>query len=64
MTYKIGDTVKMLVRVTEKWSKLLTCKITNKYTRNDTTYYSVKGVNDSYMCSNIKENRFVCIDRE
>ena len=42
MDYKIGDTVKISVYVTEKWSRLVTCKITNKYIRNNTTYYSLQ----------------------
>ena len=44
MDYKIGDTVKISVYVTEKWSRLVTCKITNKYIRNNTTYYSLQEI--------------------
>lgn len=59
MIYNIGDTVKMSVYVTAKWSRLVYCKITNKYVRNNVTYYSVKEINGIYMCSNVKENRFL-----
>ena len=45
MDYKIGDTVKISVYVTEKWNRLVTCKITNKYIRNNTTYYSLQEIN-------------------
>ena len=59
MEYKIGDTVKISVYVTEKWSRLVTCNITNKYIKNGATYYSLKEVNGIYRCSNVKENRFI-----
>ena len=59
MNYKVGDVVKIEVYITQKISRIATCKITNKYIKNDTTYYSVKEINGSYMCSNIKENRFL-----
>ena len=49
MDYKIGDTVKISV----------TCKITNKYIRNNTTYYSLQEINGIYRVSNVKENRFI-----
>lgn len=59
MDYKIGDIVKISVYVTEKWSRLVTCKITNKYRRNNTTYYSLQEINGIYRVSNVKENRFI-----
>lgn len=59
MDYKIGDIVKISVYVTEKWSRLVTCKITNKYIRNNTTYYSLQEINGIYRVSNVKENRFI-----
>lgn len=59
MDYKIGDTVKISVYVTEKWSRLVTCKITNKYIRNNTTYYSLQEINGIYRVSNVKANRFI-----
>ena len=59
MDYKIGDTVKISVYVTEKWGRLVTCKITNKYIRNNTTYYSLQEINGIYKVSNVKENRFI-----
>ena len=59
MDYKIGDTVKISVYVTEKWSRLITCKITNKYIRNNTTYYYLQEINGIYRVSNVKENRFI-----
>ena len=58
MDYKIGETVKISVYVTEKWSRLVTCKITNKYIRNN-TYYSLQEINGIYRVSNVKENRFI-----
>ena len=58
MNYKIGDTV-ISVYVTEKWSRLVTCKITNKYIRNNTTYYSLQEINGIYRVSNVKETRFI-----
>lgn len=57
MNYKIGDTVKISVYVTEKWSRF--CKITNKYIRNNTTYYSLQEINGIYRVSNVKETRFI-----
>lgn len=59
MDYKIGDTVKIFVYVTEKWGRLVTCKITNKYIRNNTTYYFLQEINGIYRVSNVKENRFI-----
>lgn len=59
MDYKIGDTVKIFVYVTEKWGRLVTCKITNKYIRNNTTYYSLQEINGIYRVGNVKENRFI-----
>ena len=59
MAYEIGDAVKIEVYITEKMSRIAICKITNKYIKNNKTYYSVKEVNGGYMCSNIKENRFI-----
>jgi hypothetical protein len=59
MDYKIGDTVKISVYVTEKWGRLVPCKITNKYIRNNTTYYSLQEINGIYRVSNVKENRFI-----
>lgn len=59
MDYKIGDTVKISVYVTEKWSRLVTCKITNKYIKNNTTYYFLQEINGIYRVSNVKENRFI-----
>lgn len=59
MDYKIGDTVKISVYVTGQWSRLVTCKITNKYIRNNTTYYSLQEINGIYRVSNVKENRFI-----
>lgn len=59
MDYKIGDIVKIYVYVTEKWGRLVTCIITNKYAKNDTTYYSLKEINGIYRVSNVKENRFI-----
>lgn len=59
MDYKIGDTVKIFVYVTEKWGRLVTCKITNKYIRNNTTYYFLQEINRIYRVSNVKENRFI-----
>lgn len=47
------------VRKTEKWSRLVTCKITNKYIRNNATYYSLQEINGIYRVSNVKENRFI-----
>lgn len=55
----MGDIVKISVYVTEKWSRLVTCKITNKYIRNNTTYYSLQEINGIYRVSNVKENRFI-----
>ena len=59
MDYKIGDTVKIFVYVTEKWGRLVTCKITNKYIRNNTTYYFLQEINGIYRVSNVKETRFI-----
>ena len=59
INYKIGYTVKISVYVTEKWSKLVICKITNKYIRNNTTYYSLQEINGIYRVSNVKETRFI-----
>lgn len=59
MDYKIGDIVKIFVYVTEKWNRLVACKITNKYIRNNTTYYSLQEINGIYRASNVKANRFI-----
>lgn len=41
------------------WGRLVTCKIINKYIRNNTTYYSLQEINGIYRVSNVKENRFI-----
>lgn len=53
MSYEIGDAVKVEVYITPKISRIAVCKITNKYTRNNKNYYSIREVNGSYMCSTI-----------
>ena len=58
-SFNCGDIVKIEIYVTEKWSRIATCEITNKYIRNGITYYSVREVNGSYIGSNIKENKFL-----
>lgn len=55
-SFDCGDIVKIEIYVTEKWSRIATCEITNKYIRNGITYYSVREVNGSYIGSNIKES--------
>ena len=62
MSYGIGDAVKVEVYITPKISRIAVCKITNKYTRNNKNYYSIREVNGSYMCSNIKEDRFITME--
>ena len=62
MSYEIGDAVKVEVYITQKMSRIAVCKITNKYIKNHKIYYSVKEINGSYMCSNIKEDRFITIE--
>ncbi len=59
MNYKIGDTVKIIMNISKKWSRVVNCEITNKYIKNNITYYSVKEINGIYRCSNIKKNRFI-----
>lgn len=59
MNYKIGDTVKIIMNISKKWNRIANCKITNKYIKNNPTYYSVKEINGIYRCSNIKKNRFI-----
>lgn len=59
MNYKIGDTVKIIMNISKKWNRIANCDITNKYIKNNTTYYSVKEINGIYRCSNIKKNRFI-----
>lgn len=59
MGYEINDTVKIIIHISKKWNRIANCKITNKYIKNNTTYYSVKEINGIYRCSNIKENRFI-----
>lgn len=49
MNYEIGDTVKIIINISKKWSRVANCKITNKYIKNNTTYYSVKEINDIYI---------------
>lgn len=58
-SFNCGDIVKIEVYVTEKWSRIATCEITNKYEKKGITYYSVREVNGSYIASNIRKNRFL-----
>lgn len=62
MSYEIGDAVKVEVYITPKISRIAVCKITNKYTRNNKNYYSIREANGNYMCSNIKEDRFITME--
>lgn len=59
MNYKIGNTVKIIIHISKKWNRVANCEVTNKYIKNNTTYYSVKEINGLYKCSNIKKNRFI-----